>query len=125
MGWQCAEQAHAVRVRKARYCEWCYRTWPVGSRVYTWSGFLDGGAIRVYMCVICYDYMCSCPSGTFDDELPSEAFWTEDFAEYREFDCRHGLYLIAKGLPTVVELREQQQLKWKDRRILLSQSQKT
>lgn len=102
MSWTPLSSAHQVKIRKKRYCEWCERTWPVGSPMITWTGVHDGSAPqRTYMCIICHEY---CEMHWDEHELPTEPFWYEDVELYSEFDIKHSLRLVVADLPMIKEL---------------------
>ena len=106
MDWRVLDYAHTVKVRKPRFCEWCKRTWPKGSRVWTWAGASNGGAVRVYMCLVCFDYMNALPASMYRNGLPDFPFWEADPDRYDEFDAKHCIDLLVAQLMSLREMRD-------------------
>ena len=106
MSWRCLETEHKVRIRRQRLCEWCGRTWPVGSKLWTWTGKddLDHTVTRIYMCQVCLAYAHE--RCRHDDELPCEPFWFDDPKGYAEIEKRMSLVVVVMqaGLDFILPL---------------------
>ena len=103
MSWVTLEYDHIVKIRKPHRCDGCSRSWPVGTRMVTWTGKWDGDphVDRVYLCLVCDRFWKdgNNPDGEFDGLLPDLNPRAYNLAE-----SKMALYVIAAGVEPFASL---------------------